>query len=133
MLYAIASAEWDPGKPLIPADTRAGLTRRRDVSPSGRATLALALRYDATRGVVVALPPAAGALSGRWSAPALVDDSGSVTVLSPIPAALIRVVGHPQIRIHPGHAEAPAPPHPRRVGRPAAGSGDRGRGTTPPG
>lgn len=136
MLYAIASADWNPGQPLMPADTRAGLTRTRGGAggpSSGRATLAVALRYDATRGVVVALPPAAGALAGRWSAPAILDESGGVTVLSPIPAALVRVVGNPRIRIHRGHADGPTPWHRGLAGCPATQSGAGGRGATPPG
>ena len=106
MLFTVASAGWSPGLPLTPAQARAGLFRTREAVArvaAGRPIVGVALRFDEVRGVVVAQPPASRALIGRWSAPAIANDSGGVTLLSTVPEPLVRLVGRPHIRIHRGH------------------------------
>ena len=61
----------------------------------GRAIIAVAVSYDATRSIVCSL-------RHGWSAPALVDRAGCITILARIPAALVKVVEAPSIRIHAG-------------------------------
>ncbi len=132
MLYTIASEAWSPGLPLTPAETPGGLFRTRKAASriaAGRPTLAVALCHDATRGVVVAQRPAALALGGSWSAPAIVNDSGGVTVLSAVPAALVREVGRPEIRIHPGQADPRPRPLRQSTGPPRRGLGRARRGS----
>lgn len=103
MLYTVASWNWAPGNPLTPAMARGGLSRWRpktEASAAGGPTLAVALRYDGTRGQVVAEGTTARGNSGPWSAPAIVDSTGGVMVLAAIPAALVRVIGEAEIRVH---------------------------------
>ena len=114
MLYTIASEQWTEDRPLTPAQTRVGLFRTRDEARQAaaeRATLAVAVRYDATRGTVVATAPAAARLEGgTWSAPAFVKDDGGVVALCPIPPALVKQIGPPRFQIHRGESSAvPAP------------------------
>ncbi len=130
MLYTIADIEWSSGLPLTPAETRAGLFRTREAAgrvAAGRPTLAVALRFDEVRGMVVAQPPAARTLPGGWTAPAVVNDRGGVVVFSTIPAALVKLVGPASIRLHGAHAGAtPAAPHAPAGGgvTPGAARGD---------
>lgn len=125
MLYAVACADWSPGSPLTPAMTRARLFRTRaepaNIAP-GHPILAVAARYDSTRGEVIAQKPAARGLDGPWSAPAILDGTGGLTVLAPIPAALVRELGPSKIRVHPGTLGSMPGPHdvsslPRRPSR----------------
>lgn len=143
MLYTIASADWSPGRP--PPLVQGGLFRSRSKAGAiaGRPTLAVALRYDATRGVVVPEGPVARAEVGSWAAPAVVDVRGGVMVLAAIPAALVRVVGPAEVRADPGALRlfprphvtpkspdiplrpAPSPLHLGRDGKPVPSSGPR--------
>ena len=123
MLYTTPNLDWSIGQLLTPAQARSGLFRTRDEAARatpGRPTLAVAVRFDAPRGVVLAMPPASLALSGGWSAPAIVDDRGAIVVFAPIPAALVRLVGPASIRMHAGHRQATSKPRrmviDRRVG-----------------
>lgn len=103
MLYTVARWNWAPGDPLTPAMARGGLNRWRPKSEEVVAdgpTLAVALRYDETRGQVVAEGVTARGSCGPWSAPAIVDSVGGVMVLAAIPAALVRVIGAAEIRVH---------------------------------
>lgn len=112
MLYTVANLSWTPGEPLTPSMARCGLSRWRPKSEdvaAGCPILAIALRYDQTRGQVVADGATARGRHGPWSAPAIVDSGGGVMVLAPIPAALVRVIGAAEIRVHPDSARA----HPR--------------------
>ena len=62
MLYTIASDQWTADRPLTPSQTKVGLFRTRDEARDvalEKPTLAVAVRYDATRGTVVATEPAA--------------------------------------------------------------------------
>ena len=112
MLYAAANSSWSPGDSLTPTSTRGGLGRFRSGAASADGpTLAVALRYDRTRGVVVSEGLAARGPSGTWSAPAVVDATGSVTVLAAIPAGLVRPVGPPELRIHHEGPHLFRPPH----------------------
>ena len=117
MLYTTANEQWSADRPLTPAQTRTGLYRTRDEAgkvAEDRPTLAVAVRYDATRGTVVATAPAAFRLvGGSWSAPAFVNDDGGIVALCPIPSALIKKIGPPRFQIHRGESFAiPAPSEP---------------------
>ena len=114
MLYTIASEQWSAETALTPAQARVGLYRTRAEAgkvADGQPTLAVAVRYDETRGTVVATPPASLRLTGGdWSAPAFVNDSGGVVPLCPIPPALVKFVGPPRFRVHrPEPAVVPVP------------------------
>ena len=116
MLFTVASSEWSAGHPLPPTNTQVGLFRTREAASrmaAGRPTLALALRHDPARGLVVAQPPAVHALRGQggWSAPAVVNDQGGVVVFAPIPAALIQLIRPARLRMHPGQPDPVPPPH----------------------
>jgi hypothetical protein len=125
MLYTVANMSWTPGDSLTPSMARCGLSRWRpkteDIA-AGCPTLAVALRYDETRGQVVAEGVTARGRSGPWSAPAIVDSAGGVMVLAPIPAALVRVVGTAELRVHPGTRPAGARSH-VPAGQPASSFG----------
>lgn len=122
MLYTIASEQWSANCPLTPAQTRVGLFRTRDEAgklAEGKPTLAVAVRYDATRGTVVATSPASFRLAGgNWSAPAFLNDCGGIVALCPIPPALVKQVGPCRLHIHPAQptavpprgSQAPLPP-----------------------
>lgn len=121
MFYTTARAEWRPGNPLPPSLAPAGLHRTRDAAQSlalGHPTLAVTVRYDATRGVVTAQGPSARASSKGWEAPAIFGPRGGLTVLAAIPAELVHVVGPPEIRVHSGSTPDQARPH-IRVGEQA--------------
>lgn len=131
MLYTVACAGWQPGSPLTPASSRSGLFRTRSearAAAEGRPTLAVALRYDPTRGEVAPQGPSARAAAGPWTAPAIVDTEGRVTVLAAIPADLVRMIGPAEVRAHPGilrlfprpraAQKPPQKPHPARWIRP---------------
>ena len=114
MLYTIANDQWTADNALTPAQARAGLFRTRDEAAhvaDGLPTLAVAVRYDETRGTVVAVPPASLRLDeGDWSAPAFVNESGGVVPLCPIPPALVKRVGPPRFRVHsPESSAVPTP------------------------
>jgi hypothetical protein len=114
MFYTVASAEWSPERALTPVAARGGLYRSRfeaEAIADGRPTLAVALRYDANRGVVLPQGPVARARAGQWSAPAVMDARGSVTVFAAIPAALVRVVGPVEVRSHSGVLRVVPRPH----------------------
>jgi|GEM_PF-2839654 len=125
MFYAVANPSWTPGESLTPPMARSGLSRWRpkaeDVA-NGGPILAIALRYDATRGLVIAEGPTARGVVGPWSAPAIVDLTGNVMVLAPIPPALVQVVGTAEIRVHPDSARVLPRAH-IAAGRPATGRG----------
>ena len=112
MLYTVARMNWAPGDPLTPTAARVGLRRSRGEARSADGpTLAVALRYDRGRGMVVAEGVSARGPHGPWSAPAVVDAAGVVTVLAEIPAGLVRVVGPPEFRGHSRGLRLVQPPH----------------------
>ena len=110
MLYTIANDQWTAENALTPSQARFGLFRTRDEAgkmAEGKPTLAVAVRYDETRGTVVATPPGSLRLDeGDWSAPAFVNESGGIMPLCPIPPALVKSVGPPQFRVHSPEASA---------------------------
>ncbi len=128
MLYTVASEQWSSDRPLTPSQSRVGLFRTRDEAgqlAEGQPTLAVAVRYDATRATIVATPPASLRLAGgSWSAPAFINDSGGIVALCPIPPTLVKQVGPPRFRVHPpqSSAVAPAPGREGRFVRPPARS-----------
>ncbi len=119
MLYTAASEQWSADSPLTPAQSRVGLFRTRDEAgklalAEGQPTLAVAVRYDATRATIVATTPASLRLDGgSWSAPAFLNDSGGVVPLCPIPPALVKRVGPPRFRVHAPQPTAVACPSAR--------------------
>lgn len=119
MLYTVASEQWYADRPLTPAQTRVGLFRTRDEAgkiAGGQPTLAVAVRYDATRATIVATTPASFRLDGgSWSAPAFLNDSGGIVPLCSIPPALVKRVGPPRFRIHPPQPTAVACPSGRET------------------
>ena len=121
MLYAITNQLWGRGRPLMPAAARGGLFRSRAEARAGAidgTLVALAVRYDATRGVLTPLGPVASAAAGDWRAPAIVDARGGLTFFGAIPAALVRPVPAAELRADAGR---PRPfPRPHRVRRAAA-------------
>ena len=101
MFYTVAHADWLPGRPLSPSPGRPGLSRwRSEVEglADGRALVAVAVRYDATRGLVVAYGTAPRSRPVSWSAPAIVGARGEVIVLAAVPAELVRSVGPARLR-----------------------------------
>jgi hypothetical protein len=124
MFYTVASEGWSAGHALWPSAERPGLHRSRagaEEAASGRSLLVVSVRYDASRGVVVAQDLAFRIPGGLWTAPAIVDDRGVVTVLAPIPAELVSMVGRAEIRVHPGTARPM--PQPRPIGSSTASRG----------
>ena len=114
MLYTVAAKSWAPGHPLMPLSARSELYRwRSDVESfdDDRPKLAVAVRYDVARGVVVPEGAVARSLVGPWTAPAVVDGRGVVTVLAPIPGELVRRIGPAEVRAHPRVAWPLARPH----------------------
>ncbi len=134
MLYTVADANWSLGRPVPPLGARAGFHRMRSSAvtiAAGRPVLAAAIRYDSLRGRVVAHGAGHGGRGGPWAAPATMNDLGAVTVLAPVPADLVRVIGPAELRLHSGnfpvfprsHVRAPCAPEAGR--RPDAGTRNR--------
>ncbi|WP_435007667.1 hypothetical protein P12x_004931 [Tundrisphaera lichenicola] len=117
MLHTVATEGWNPGSPLPAIDTMAGLYRTRREAESiahGRRLLAVSVRFDAGRGMVVSTAPTDSGPDGEWTSPAIVGNSGGVTVLGAIPSSLVRLIGSPSIHLHPGHDALAIPAHSRR-------------------
>ena len=112
MLYTVSESDRSQDLPLISQAPRRVFHRTRaavkKVAP-GRPILAVALSYDATRGEVFARGRSVRGGSPSWTAPALVDRAGGVTVLAPVPAALVRAIEMPSIRVHIGSGAIPRP------------------------
>lgn len=108
MFYSVAMPSWTPDRPLSHSVAPAGLLPTRDAARRialGWPIVAVAVRYDATRGVVSPQGPAARRRVGSWEAPAILDEQGGLTILGSIPADLVRIVGPAELRVHPGHAD----------------------------
>jgi hypothetical protein len=135
MFYTVASEGWSAGQALWPSAERPGLHRSRagaEEAAAGRPLLVVSVRYDASRGVVVAQDLAFRIPGGLWTAPAIADDRGVVTVLAPVPAELVSIVGRAEIRVHPGTARPM--PEPRPIGsstNPRAMPSPRSQGLLP--
>lgn len=105
MLYAIASPRWEPGYPFMPASARGGLFRTRSEARRAVADgpmVALAVRYDEERGLLVPQGPVAAGRAPGWFAPAIVNALGGITAFGAIPMALVRVVPPAEIRAEAG-------------------------------
>ncbi len=91
MFYTVASPDWKPGQALTPAGALLFRTRAEAESFAPEASaVAVAVRFDAGRRAVRPQGPVASAKAGDWSAPAVANSLGGVTVFGAIPAALVR-------------------------------------------
>jgi hypothetical protein len=91
MFYTVASPEWKPGQPMTLSATLLFRTKAEAESFAPEAsTVALAIRFDESRGLVHPHGPVARATAGGWSAPALGNSRGGLTVLGSIPSSLVR-------------------------------------------
>ncbi len=105
MLYTVAGAEWSPASSQDLMDSRQVFYRTRSAVlrvARGRPTLGVALRFDAGRGMVFSQGHAPRGAAAEWTAPALSDQDGRVTILASIPGFLVRSIDPPTLRIHPG-------------------------------
>jgi hypothetical protein len=90
MFYSVASPGWEPGQPLTTAG--ALLIRTRSEAESfvpGAPAVAVAVRFDALPRTVRPYGVAESATAGTWSAPAVGNTRGGVTVFGPIPGSLV--------------------------------------------
>ncbi len=91
MFYTVASPSWKPGQPLTPSAALLFRTKAEAESFAPDATtVALAVRFDASRSLVRPQGPVALATAGGWSVPAVGNSLGGLTVFGPIPANLVR-------------------------------------------
>ncbi len=91
MFYTVASPDWKPGQPLTLSAALLFRTRSEAESFAPDAsTVALAIRFDASRGLVHPLGPVARATASGWSVPAVGNSMGGLTVFGSIPANLVR-------------------------------------------
>jgi len=114
MLYTIQSADWSTGRPLRPVPNRPVFYRSRAEAErfaAGRPTLAVAVRFDAARGVVVPEGPVARRRTRGWSAPASLDATGAVAVQAAIPGVLVRSNVRAEMRVHPATLNPFPAPH----------------------
>lgn len=87
MFYSVASPDWKPGQPLTPAGALLFRTRSEAESFAPDApAVEVAVRFDDR---LRAVRPR-DAMAGSWSAPAVGNTLGGVTVFGSIPAELIR-------------------------------------------
>lgn len=108
MLYTFAGTMWSKGSPLDFSETRQAFYRTRAAAiraAKGRAIVAVALCFDAVRGEVHARGHASRDASAAWTAPALMDHAGRITVLAVVPAFLVRSIATPSIHVHGGDAQ----------------------------
>lgn len=88
MFYSVASPDWKPGQPLAPAG--ALLFRSRAEAASfvpDASVVAVAVRYDSARR---AITPRKSGGGDPWSAGAVGNMLGGITVFDSIPPALVR-------------------------------------------
>jgi hypothetical protein len=91
MFYSVASPDWKPGEPLTPSGALLFRTRSEAESFAPEApAVAVAVRFDAMRRIVRPQGRVARATAGTWSAPAVGNSLGAVTVFGTIPANLVR-------------------------------------------
>ena len=105
MLYAIACPRWEPGDPFLPASARGGLFRTRAEARGAVGAgpmVALAVRYDEARGMLVPQGPVAAGRAPGWLAPAIVNDLGGLTAFGAIPIPLVREIPPAEIRADAG-------------------------------
>jgi hypothetical protein len=91
MFYSVASLGWEPGQPLTPAGALLFRTRSEAESfAPGAPAVAVAVRFDGHLRAVSPHGAVDSATAGAWSAPAVGNTLGGVTVFGPIPASLVR-------------------------------------------
>ena len=91
MFYSVASPDWKPGQPLTPSGALLFRTRSEaELFAPEASAVAVAVRFDATRSEVRPQGAVALATAGAWSAPAVGNTLGGVTVFGAIPANLVR-------------------------------------------
>jgi hypothetical protein len=91
MLYGVAGPGWKPGQELSPSDDLLFRTRSEaEAFAPGSRAVAVAVRYDQQWRVVRPQGAAARSTAGPWSAPAVGNSLGGVTVFEAIPAGLVR-------------------------------------------
>jgi hypothetical protein len=91
MFYSVASPDWKPGQPLTPSGALLFRTRSEAESFAPEASaVAVAVRFDARQSMVRPQGPVALATAGDWSAPAVGNMLGGLTVFGAIPANLVR-------------------------------------------
>ncbi|WP_435010945.1 hypothetical protein P12x_002235 [Tundrisphaera lichenicola] len=91
MFYSVASPDWKSGQPLNPVG--ALLFRSRSEAEAfapDSPTVAVAVRFDQEWRIVRPQGSVAQSVAGSWSAPAVGNALGGVTVFGPIPAGLVR-------------------------------------------
>ena len=91
MFYSVASPEWKPGQPLTPAGGLLFRTRSEaELFAPEAPVVIVAVRFDRKRCEVRPQGPVASATVGAWSAPAVGNSLGGVSVFGPIPTSLVR-------------------------------------------
>ena len=90
MFYSVASPDWKPGQPLTPAGALLFRSRAEaEAFAPDAAVVGVTVRYDSAARAVVTAGPAAGGGS-RWSATAVRNKLGGITVFAAIPAASVQ-------------------------------------------
>ncbi len=116
MFYTVASPDWKPGQPLTASAALLFRTKAEAESFAPEAsTIALAVRFDAIRGLVRPLGPVAQAIASGWSVPAVRNSLGGLTVFGSIPASLVRPSLESEGYVHwrPEPEDEPSRSHPR--------------------
>jgi hypothetical protein len=91
MFYSIASPDWKPGQPLTPSGALLFRTRSEaELFAPESPAVAVAVRFDPRRSEVRPQGPVASATAGPWSAPAVGNSLGGISVFGAIPASLVR-------------------------------------------
>jgi hypothetical protein len=91
MFYSVASPDWKPGQPLTPAGALLFRTRwEAELFAPEAPTVAVAVRFDPKQCEVRPQGPVASATAGDWSAPAVGNSLGGISVFGTIPASLVR-------------------------------------------
>jgi hypothetical protein len=91
MFYSVASPGWEPGQPLTPAGALLFRTRSEAESfAPGAPAVAVAVRFDGHLRAVRPHGAVDSATDWVWSAPAVGNTLGGVTVFGSIPASLVR-------------------------------------------
>ena len=91
MFYSVASPGWKPGQPLIPAGALLFRTKAEaELFAPEAPAVAVAVRFDPRRFEVRPQGPVASATAGNWSAPAVGNSLGGVSVFGEIPPSLVR-------------------------------------------
>jgi hypothetical protein len=91
MFHCVASPDWTPGRPLAPAGCLLFRSRAEAAQfAPGLAVVAVAVRFDGRRGLVRPRGSVGSETAGSWSARAVENALGGLTVFEAIPATLVR-------------------------------------------